>query len=90
MSEEDLYKRAEKRADKKIGFYRNLYTYIIVNVILLVLNIIFFPDNWRFYWITIVWGIILAYHYIKTFIISEKLDERKEKMIENEMEKMKK
>ena len=34
MSEENLYNRAEKRVDEKIGFYRHLYSFIVVNVIL--------------------------------------------------------
>ena len=89
MSEENLYNRAEKRVDEKIGFYRHLYSFIVVNVILLVINILFSRGEWWFYWVTFFWGIGLVSHFIKTFIIFDKFDEKhRESMIEKEMEKM--
>ena len=91
MSEENLYNRAEKRVDEKIGFYRHLYSFIVVNVILLVINILFSRGEWWFYWVTFFWGIGLVSHFNKTFIIFDKFDEKhRESMIEKEMEKMRK
>ena len=92
MSEEELRKIAEKRADEKIKFYRDLYGFIIANVFFFVLNIITGLDKLWFYWITIIWGIVLLCHFLKTFVFNEnKLDDtRREKMIEKEIEKMKK
>ena len=91
MSEENLYSRAEKRVDEKIGFYRHLYSFIVVNVILLVINILFSRGEWWFYWVTFFWGIGLVSHFIKTFIVFDKFDEKhRESMIEKEMEKMRK
>ena len=91
MSEENLYNRAEKRVDEKIGFYRHLYSFIVVNVILLVINILFSRGEWWFYWVTFFWGIGLVSHFIKTFIVFDKFDEKhRESMIEKEMEKMRK
>ena len=91
MSEENLYNRAERRVDEKIGFYRHLYSFIVVNVILLVINILFSRGEWWFYWVTFFWGIGLVSHFIKTFIIFDKFDEKhRESMIEKEMEKMRK
>lgn len=88
MSEEDLYNKAEKRVDEKIGFYRHLYSYIIVNVVFIVMNVIFSPGEWWFYWITVFWGIGLIGHFVKVFVIAD--DSKRDKMIEKEMEKMKK
>ncbi len=91
MSEENLYSRAERRVDEKIGFYRHLYSFIVVNVILLVINILFSRGEWWFYWVTFFWGIGLVSHFIKTFIVFDKFDEKhRESMIEKEMEKMRK
>ncbi|MDO5859396.1 2TM domain-containing protein [Methanobrevibacter sp.] len=91
MSENELYKKAERRADEKIGFYRHLYSFIIVNVIFIIMNVIFFKGDWWFYWITGFWGIGLIFHFLKTFVLNEKLDgDYRDKMIEKEMEKMKK
>ena len=91
MSEENLYSLAEKRVDEKIGFYRHLYSFIVVNVILLIINVLFFKGEWWFYWVTFFWGIGLVSHFIKTFIVFDKFNEKhRENMIEKEMEKMKK
>ena len=91
MSEENLYSLAEKRVDEKIGFYRHLYSFIVVNVILLIINILFFKGEWWFYWVTFFWGIGLVSHFIKIFIVFDKFNEKhRENMIEKEMEKMRK
>ena len=34
MSEEEIYEQAKKRVQAKRGFYRHLFTYILVNIIL--------------------------------------------------------
>lgn len=91
MSDDNLYKKAEKRADEKIGFYRHLYSFITVNVILIIMNLITSPGEWWFYWITVFWGIGLIGHFLKVFVFAPKIDgDYRDKMIEKEMEKMKK
>ena len=91
MSEEDLRRRAEKRADEKIGFYRHLYSFICVNIMFIVMNLVFSPGKWWFYWITGFWAIGLIGHFLKVFVFAEKLDDNyRDNMIEKEMEKMKK
>ena len=74
MAEENLYSLAEKRVDEKIGFYRHLYSFIVVNVILLIINVLFFKGEWWFYWVTFFWGIGLVSHFIKTFIVFDKFN----------------
>ena len=91
MSESELYSRAEKRVDEKMGFYRHLYSFIAVNIILIVINVLFSRGEWWFYWVTLFWGIGLVSHYLKTFVFFEKFDEKyRDQMIEKEMEKMRK
>ena len=46
---DDLYKKAEKRADAKLGFYHHLYGFITGNVILFVLNALTSFGSWWFY-----------------------------------------
>lgn len=89
MSDE-LYKKAEKRADEKIGFYRHLYAFITVNLGFFILNAITSFGEWWFYWITGLWAIGLAFHFLKAFVFAEKIDIDRDKLIEKEMEKMKK
>ena len=94
MSDNDLYRRAEKRADEKIGFYKHLYSYVGVNIMLFIINLVtnMMSGNgeWWFYWVTVFWGIGLAFHFLKTFVFSNRLEDNREQMIEKEMEKMKK
>lgn len=90
MSEDDLYRRAEKRADEKIAFYKHLMSFIIVNVIFIVLNFLTSPGEWWFYWITVFWGIGLLGHFLRVFVFTNKLEDNREEMIKKEMENMKK
>ena len=48
MSEDELYRKAEKRVDEKIGFYRHLYSFIGVNVLFFIMNIVFHQVNGGF------------------------------------------
>ena len=90
MSDDDLYRKAEKRADEKIGFYKHLGSFVTVNMILIVINVLTAPGKWWFYWITVFWGIGLLAHFFRTFIFNGRLDDNRDKMIEKEMEKLKK
>lgn len=93
MTDESLYRRAEKRADEKIGFYKHLGSFITVNVILIVLNFLTLDKGdggWWFYWISIFWGIGLLAHFLRVFVLNGKLDDSREEMIQKEMEKLKK
>lgn len=44
MDENQLYETASKRVDEKLGFYRHLAAYVIVNAFLIALNLIRSPD----------------------------------------------
>ena len=90
MSDDDLYRRAEKRVDEKMEFYKHLMSFIVVNIFLIVLNVLTSPGEWWFYWVTIFWGIALFVHFLKIFVLNDKLDGDREEMIKKEMEKMKK
>ncbi len=67
MSGQD-YMRAKRRVERLKGFYSHLRSYLIVNVILIVVNVIFNPNQWWFYWVTIFWGIGLAFHAAELFL----------------------
>ncbi len=88
MSDDDLYRKAEKRADEKIAFHRHLYSFIAVNIVFIIMNVVFSPGEWWFYWITGLWAIGLIFHFLKVYVLYD--EDRRDKMIEKEMEKMKK
>ncbi len=89
MVQEELYKIAEKRVDEKIGFLKHLYSYITVNIILFVINLIFNPYEWWFMWVSLFWGIGLISHFLKVYILFDKFVEKyRNNMIKKEINKI--
>jgi len=86
---DEKYEEAKKRVKELKGFYRNLITYVAVNILLIVINLITSPDNLWFYWVTIFWGIGIVLHTSKVFILKGKFlgKEWEEKKIKKIMEK---
>jgi len=51
---------------RKVGFYSHLWSYLIVNSALLLINN-FTPGPWWFQWSLLGWGIGLAFHFKAAF-----------------------
>ncbi len=82
-NEKDL-ERARKRAHELREFYNHLWSYIGVNAILIIINLITSPKKLWFYWITAFWGIAIISHAIRTFgknRFDEEWEEQKAKEI---------
>ena len=47
---------------RKVGFYSHLWSYLIINAALLIINN-FTPGPWWFQWSVLGWGIGLAFHF---------------------------
>ncbi len=91
MSEDSEFRRAEKIADGKIKFYYHLCSYIVVNIILIIVNVVTTYGYWWFYWVTIFWGIAILVQFLKAFVLNSKMNgDYRDSLIEKEMEKMKK
>ena len=54
--------RALRRKRRKVGFYSHLWSYLAVNIALLLINN-FTPGPWWFQWSVLGWGIGLAFHF---------------------------
>ncbi|UCD09375.1 MAG: 2TM domain-containing protein [Dehalococcoidales bacterium] len=69
MSEEEIYEQAKKRVQAKRGFYRHLFTYILVNIILVLVWA--FPAGggypW-FLWVIGGWGIAIIINFVEVFL----------------------
>jgi len=52
----------EWRQSRKFGFHWHLWSYIVTNGVLLLVNILT-PGPWWFQWSVIGWGIGLAFHF---------------------------
>lgn len=88
---EYIYEKAEKRANEKIDFFKHLYSYLVVNFILFALNFLTSPNDWWFLWVALFWGIGLISHFLRVYVIDEKvLGGYREKMVEKEMENIRK
>ena len=83
------YEKAKKRVDALKNFYGNLVTYIVINIMLVIINLVTSPGKLWFYWVTIFWGIGILLHASKVFILRGKFlgQEWEEKKIKQIMEK---
>jgi hypothetical protein len=72
-----------------MGFYIHLAAYVGVNLLLMIINIMTAPGDLWFKWPLVGWGIGLFFHGLGVFT-SPKGSSIKERMIEKEMENLRK
>lgn len=85
MTEEDLRRKAARRAGAKLGFLSHLTTYVIVNFGLVAVNLATSRHYLWFPWVLFGWGIGLVAHGVSVFLVGSNLRER---MIASEMERL--
>ncbi len=79
QSDEELMTLARKRAEDKVGFYRHLSVYVVVNALLAV---IWWYTGAEFPWFLIVlgaWGIGLVANFVNVFVgtgVSDRMAQR--------------
>lgn len=86
MNKQELYERAEKSVEAKVGFYRHLTVYIAVCVLLIIINFATSTEYLWFVWPLMGWGIAVLLHALRVFTFSGQA-EVTERMIEKEMQK---
>ncbi|MFC2142939.1 2TM domain-containing protein [Candidatus Aenigmatarchaeota archaeon] len=74
VNERELRRMAKERVD----FKSHLGAYIIINVMLFFINIILTRGALWFYWVTVFWGVGLAFHYVNTYHTNKVISEEKE------------
>lgn len=79
MNDSELRRIAKERVE----FKEHLYVYIVINVFLFIINMWFSPGVWWILFVTIFWGIGLAFHYKEAYFGS------KQRNIEREYQKLK-
>ena len=85
----DLRKEAERRVDAKIEFQENLYKYLIVNVILATISILFLQSFWLLFFVMFFWGIGLLDKFFKAYSFMDIVSPNYRKnMINKELSKM--
>jgi hypothetical protein len=75
--EKEKFRKARLKR-RKIGFYSHLWSYLIVNGALLLINK-FTPGPWWFQWSVFGWGIGLAFHFKAIFFPHVKEFEKRRK-----------
>ena len=80
----NLRQRAERRVDAKIEFQENLYKYIVVNVIIAIICLLFMKSFWLLFIVMFFWG----FDVLDKFFNAYSIKDYREKMIEKEISKM--
>jgi uncharacterized membrane protein YecN with MAPEG domain len=93
--DDERYEKAKKRVEELKKFYGNLVTYVAINIVLIIINLLTSPGNLWFYWVTIFWGIAILLHASRVFILKgrflgEEWEERKIRELMEKQDKSKK
>ncbi|MFH1279470.1 MAG: 2TM domain-containing protein [Candidatus Eisenbacteria bacterium] len=67
MEDQERYERAKKRVQEIKGFYSHLITYVLVNALLFLIDLLSRDGHWWFYWPMLGWGIGLVAHGLSVF-----------------------
>jgi hypothetical protein len=83
MDEQTRYQEAKRRVEEIKGFYFHLLSYLLVNAVLVVINLLTSPEYLWFIWPVIGWGIGLIIHGFSVFgsLWGKSWEERKIKEI---------
>lgn len=83
MDEQKRYQEAKKHVKEIKGFYFHIITYILVNAVLVVINLLTSPEHLWFIWPIIGWGVGLVIHAFSVFsnLWGKSWEERKIKEI---------
>jgi hypothetical protein len=80
-------KEATKRVQKKLNFYRTLTSYLIINAFLWILWFMTGSSYPWPIWVSLGWGIGLAFQALDAFALGV-TDQQRREMIEEEMRRM--
>ncbi len=63
----EKYQKAKKQVEEIKGFYGNLIAYVVVNIFMMIINLMYSPQYLWFFWPLLGWGIGLLFHGMKAF-----------------------
>jgi 2TM domain len=61
------YQKAKNRVNEIKGFYSHFIFYLIFNVFIITINLLYSPNELWFVWTTLGWGIGVFFHAVKVF-----------------------
>jgi len=83
------YREVVKEEEKK-GFLVHLTIYILINIMLIIINLLYPPKTIWFFYSLLGWGIGISLHYLSSVHWIEKTLEEKEAKAEYKARKIKK
>jgi hypothetical protein len=87
VSDEE-YRSARRRVRRVFGFYKHAATFVTVLLVLLAVDLIADADDFFVHWVALIWGIILALHFLNVFVFDRFISrEAENRMIERELRK---
>jgi len=88
--ENEKYEKAKKRVQEIKGFWIHFITYLSVNIVLFIINLVTSPGAWWFYWPLLGWGVGVFLHGMGVFVFSkfpgEQWENRKIKEVMKQMD----
>lgn len=82
------YWSARRRVRRVLAFYRHVAFFVGVMMVLTVFDLITNPDHFFVQWVALIWGVVLAFHFLNVYVFDALLGRETEKrMIEKEMRK---
>ncbi len=91
MSDEEIRKLAQRRVAAKKGFFSNLFSYIVVNAVLVLLWYFVSGAGYPwFLWVMGGWGIGLIFHFFGVFVFAREGGDWEQRQVQKEMDKIKK
>jgi hypothetical protein len=87
MSNEELYREAVRRVQKKTNFFRTLASYLVICAMLWVIALLTGGGLWPA-WVMLGWGFALVWMAIDAFGLPGQTPGDRQRMIEEEMRRM--
>ncbi|MFC1872688.1 2TM domain-containing protein [Chloroflexota bacterium] len=88
MTDEEVYEVAKKRVKAKKEFYGNLGSWVVVNILLVIIWALTSPGGYMwFLWPLCIWGFFVMVHGLQALVFKPKSDKV---AIENEADKIRK
>jgi hypothetical protein len=83
--DDDVYRAARRRVRRRLGFYRHLATYLVLNLIFLAFDGLTGGGFWV-QWVAGIWGAFLAWEFLRAFVFPSLWGrEAERRMIEHEL-----
>ncbi len=84
---DDAYSAARRRVRRRLRFYRDLTTYVIVNLVLLAFDALTGGGFWV-QWVAGIWGAFLLFDFLSAFVFPNLWGmEAERRMIERELKR---